>query len=76
MNNLFMGQVFVLRFDVRSNRVKTYSRVHKSSDSFFSKKLMLWSYDYDTFQPKIGQCDIIVWAWLHTVILEYFNIKE
>ena len=24
MNNLFMGQVFVLRFDVRSNRVKLF----------------------------------------------------
>ena len=25
--------------------------------AWFSKNYTLWSYDYDTFQPKIGQCD-------------------
>ena len=24
--------------------------------AWFSKNFTLWSYDYDTFQPKIGQC--------------------
>ena len=24
--------------------------------AYFSKKFTLWSYDYDTFQPNIGQC--------------------
>ena len=26
--------------------------------AWFSKNFTLWSYDYDTFQPKIGQCDM------------------
>ena len=25
--------------------------------AWFSKNFTLWSYDYDTFQPIIGQCD-------------------
>ena len=25
--------------------------------ALFSKKFTIWSYDYDTFQLKIGQCD-------------------
>ena len=30
MNNLFMGQVFALRFDVRSNRVKDFLRYFRN----------------------------------------------
>ena len=35
MNNLFMGQVFALRFDVRSNRVKLFQLLES-----FKKMLM------------------------------------
>ena len=26
--------------------------------AWYSKKSTIWSYDYDTFQPKIGQCGV------------------
>ena len=28
--------------------------------AYFLKKFTLWSYDYDTFQPKIGQCGSVL----------------
>ena len=30
---------------------------HSHNSIIFKEKLTLWSYDYDTFQPKIGQCE-------------------
>ena len=51
--------------------------------AWFSKNFTLWSYDYDTFQPKIGQCDSAhIFAkekagiWLQNIIREFWSEKQ